>query len=310
MNSKSYIPWVEKYRPTDFNNIVLDKNNRTIFNNIIEQLYFPNLLIYGPPGTGKTTTIINLINLFQKKTGQLNSGLTIHLNASDDRGIDIIRNQINNFVNSKVMFNNGTKFIILDEVDYITRNAQTALKYLLQEYRNNVRFCLICNYISKIDESLQEEFVRLKFNILPKTDIINFLNEININEKLNLTITQLESIQNIFKSDMRSMINYIQSNQLAIYNTNVITNNIFDKISKLLDGTSKNFYNKLYNISTLYNIDIKNLIKIYLNYIIRSNSNIINITTLNKIEYILHNSDINLEYQIKYLFYILQSSDK
>jgi replication factor C subunit 3/5 len=84
----------------------------------------------------------------------------IHLNASDERGIDIIRNQINSFVNSKSLFNNGMKFVILDEVDYMTKNAQMALRYLLQGYNSNVRFCLICNYISRIDEALQNEFVR------------------------------------------------------------------------------------------------------------------------------------------------------
>ena len=155
MSSKIYIPWVEKYRPTHFEDIVLDKNNRIIFNNIIKSKYIPNLLLYGPPGTGKTTTIINLINKFQQENDQVNKGLMIHLNASDERGIDIIRNQINVFVNSKTLFSKGTKFIILDEVDYMTKNAQLALKYLLQEYQENIRFCLICNYISKIDESLQ-----------------------------------------------------------------------------------------------------------------------------------------------------------
>jgi hypothetical protein len=79
----------------------------------------------------------------------------IHLNASDERGIDIIRNQINQFVNSKTLFNKGMKFVILDEVDYMTKNAQQALRYLLQNYSSSVRFCLICNYISKIDEGLQ-----------------------------------------------------------------------------------------------------------------------------------------------------------
>ena len=191
MSSKIYIPWVEKYRPTQFEDIVLDKNNKTIFNNIIKNKYIPNLLLYGPPGTGKTTTIINLINKFQQENNQVNKGLMIHLNASDERGIDIIRNQINVFVNSKTMFSHGIKFIILDEVDYMTKNAQLALKYLLQEYQENIRFCLICNYISKIDESLQTEFVRLRFNQLPKEEIINFLNIININEELHLTLEQL-----------------------------------------------------------------------------------------------------------------------
>ena len=86
---------------------------------------FPNLLFYGPPGTGKTTTIINLIDKYQEKYHQKRKGLKIHLNASDDRGIDIIRNQINNFVNTKILFGNGMKFIILDEVDYMTKKCTT-----------------------------------------------------------------------------------------------------------------------------------------------------------------------------------------
>ena len=143
MDSKLYIPWVEKYRPTQFKKIVLDKHNKIIFNNIIKNKYIPNLLLYGPPGTGKTTTIINLINKYQQENNQVNKGLMIHLNASDERGIDIIRNQINNFVNSKTLFSKGVKFIILDEVDYMTKNAQLALKYLLQEYQDNISFRLI-----------------------------------------------------------------------------------------------------------------------------------------------------------------------
>ena len=132
------IPWVEKYRPESFDDIVLDNSNRHILKNIIEQNYFPNLLFYGPPGTGKTTTIINLINLYQAKYNQQKKELVIHLNASDDRGIDIIRNQINQFVNSKGLFTTGIKFIILDEVDYMTKNAQNALKQLLQIYMKNM----------------------------------------------------------------------------------------------------------------------------------------------------------------------------
>ena len=174
MGSNTYIPWVEKYRPITFKDIVLDKTNKIIFTNILKNNYIPNLLLYGPPGTGKTTTITNLIHKYQKDSNQLNKGLMIHLNASDERGIDIIRNQINIFVNSKSLFNNGIKFIILDEVDYMTKNAQLALKYLLEEYTHNIRFCLICNYISKIDDSLKSEFVKLRFNQLPKTDIIKF----------------------------------------------------------------------------------------------------------------------------------------
>ena len=104
------IPWVEKYRPSNFKDIVLEKNNALIFKNIIEKKYFPNLLFYGPPGTGKTTTIINLINRYLESQNIVKKkDLIIHLNASDDRGVDIVRNQINQFVNTKTLFNTGLK---------------------------------------------------------------------------------------------------------------------------------------------------------------------------------------------------------
>ena len=92
---KENLPWIEKYRPNKFEDIVLEDSNKTLLNNIIATNNFPNLLFYGPPGTGKTTTIINLIEKYHKKYNTNFKGLKIHLNASDDRGIDIIRNQIN-----------------------------------------------------------------------------------------------------------------------------------------------------------------------------------------------------------------------
>ena len=206
------IPWIEKYRPTSFDNIVLDPINRQIFENIISQNNIPNLIFYGPPGTGKTTTIINLINKYQNKYNQKNRGLIIHLNASDERGIDVVRNQINTFVNTKTLFTTGIKFIILDEVDYMTKNAQQALKYLIQQYNDKIRFCLICNYISRLDYSLQNEFIRLRFSQLPKKEIYVFLKNIVREEKLSISQKQLEFIQNKFSSDIRSMINFLQSN--------------------------------------------------------------------------------------------------
>ena len=303
-----YIPWVEKYRPIIFEDIVLDKENKIIFNNMLKRNYIPNILLYGPPGTGKTTTIINLINTFQKANNQKNKELMIHLNASDERGIGMVRNQINTFVNSKTIFNSGIKFIILDEIDYMTKNAQQALKYLLQEYRINIRFCLICNYISKIDESLQNEFVRLRFNQLPKENILNFLNKININESLNLNNEHLEAIYNYYKSDIRSMINYMQSNQLAINNTQVISNNIYDEITKLIkQKNSKLYITKLEKMTQDYNIDIKTIIKTYCNYLIRYKSQYISSKFLTIIQQIIHNPDTNIDYQINYLFYSLQS---
>lgn len=301
--NNSSIPWVEKYRPTNFDDIVLDKNNRKIMENIIKENKFPNLLFYGPPGTGKTTTIMNLINSYQEKYNQKNKGLIINLNASDERGIDIVRNQISQFVNSKSLFvNNGIKFIILDEVDYMTKNAQYALKYLIQTFNNNVRFCLICNYISRIDESLQNEFMRLRFNQLPELDIIEFINTVNIKENLNIPKIKIEYIQKIYKSDIRSMINYIQSNQNILNNHKIINNEIWNNLIELIkkDDNYKNITSHIESISIEYNIEIKNIIKELLNYIIRYKKTLLSSNMFDFIEYIMHNPEANIDYTIKY----------
>ena len=278
MNEILTIPWVEKYRPNEFDKIVLDPLNKKIMETILLKNHFPNLLLYGPPGTGKTTTIINLVNAYQEKYNQKNKGLMIHLNASDERGIDIIRNQINAFVNSSGLFSKGIKFVILDEVDYMTKNAQQALKYLLQSYNKNVRFCLICNYISRIDESLQNEFMRLRFNQLPEREIVRFLFVINNSENIKLSESTINSIQKLYKSDIRSMINYMQTNQNIIGHSEVIDNSIWENLtSTFLNNESREIIIKIIvSISGKYNIEIKNIIKDYLNFIIRFKPEYIN----------------------------------
>ena len=297
------IPFVEKYRPVKFDDIVLDPLNKQILKNIIETGYFPNLLFYGPPGTGKTTTIINLVNSYQEKLNQKNKELMIHLNASDERGIDIIRSQISQFVNSKTMFNHGMKFVILDEVDYMTKNAQQALRYLLQNFSNSVRFCLICNYISRIDEGLQNEFLKLRFNQLPKNNIIKFLTNISICENLNLTQKSLNLIQTLYKSDIRSMINVMQSNQ-NIKDTNIciIDNSIWEQLfNKIKSGDDLESLILFTNeISYKYNMDKKNIIKDFLNYIIR-NKEYLNIPKFfNFVENIIHFEECNNNHYVTY----------
>jgi replication factor C subunit 3/5 len=298
------IPWMEAYRPTNFEDIVLDPLNKEILHNIIETEVFPNLLFYGPPGTGKTTTIINLINAYQGKKNKINKDLVIHLNASDERGIDTIRNQINVFVNSKPLFNNGMKFVILDEVDYMTKNAQQAMRNLLQNYSNNVRFCLICNYISKIDDSLQNEFIKLRFNQLPETEIIHFLRRISDLEKLSMTDAMLAKIQKIYKSDIRSMINFMQSNQhitplsIEIIDDETWKTLIYKVSNRENVVTIHHFINA---ISIQYNIDKKNIMKDFLNYIIRHHSNYITSDFLHFAENIIHSQIQNSNVEINYL---------
>jgi len=297
-------PWVEKYRPSNFNDIVLDDINKKLIESIIENNYFPNLLFYGPPGTGKTTTIINMINTYQEKYDQKNKGLMIHLNASDERGIDIIRNQISGFVTSKSMFGDGIKFVILDEVDYMTKNAQLALRYLLNNFNDtvNVRFCLICNYISRIDEALQTEFVRMRFNMLPDSQIISFLEKINRAENLNASLEILTSIQRHFNSDIRSMINYMQSNQHTLDSCQVLTNDVWKNVLIMLKNKTKpaEIVYKLNEISIQYNIERKNIIKNFLNYVIQHHPEYITYKFLDFFEYTTHIQECKPDHLLQY----------
>ena len=295
--SSNFTPWVEKYRPTSFDEIVFDPLNKKLLENIINNKSFPNLLFYGPPGTGKTTSIINLINAYQDSPNCKN--LMIHLNASDERGIDIIRNQINSFVNSKSLFNDGMKFVILDEVDYMTKNAQIALKYLLQSYKSKVRFCLICNYISRIDEALQNEFVRLRFNQLPQDEIISFLRNINECEKLEYSEEALLSIQKLFNSDIRSMINYMQSNEKLISNMKIMKDELWiDLIHRIKNKDYKKNIEYINNLTIEYNIEKKNIIKNFLNFIIRHKKEYVTSEFLLFIENVMHIPDLNIEYML------------
>lgn len=319
MTNKESIPWVEKYRPNNFDDIVLDPINRKIFKNILNKNYFPNLLFYGPPGTGKTTTIINIINEYQIKYNQKNKGAIIHLNASDERGIDIIRSQIYQFVKSKNFFDVGLKFVILDEVDYMTKNAQQALKYLLQSSCYNVRFCLICNYISKIDESLKNEFICIRFNQLPRDDIYKFIRNITQNERLELSDAVIDRVQQIYNSDIRSMINFIQLNQnISVWEDNIITDELWEDMHQFLvnDGGAVvgnlqvRWFKKIHDISVKYNTDKKNILKYYFNHVIRKKPELVTHEFLSVVETIMHTNDFNVEHILQYFLLHIRAQQK
>lgn len=309
MEEKNTVPWVEKYRPASFKDIVLDPINRQFFHRILQSSSFPNLLFYGPPGTGKTTTIISLINKYHKQTDTPNRGLVLHLNASDDRGIDVIRNQINQFVNSKTMFYDGMKFVILDEVDYMTKNAQQALRYLIQDsYNIKVRFCLICNYISKIDDSLKDEFICIRFNQLPVEDIHEFLRVISQKENLGLSEKNIQSIQQKFKSDIRSMINFLQTNHMFVENkTNYIMDNeILEHILTMArENSTEEFKTFIYGLTVSFNMDKKEILNDFFHYLVECTY--INITheLLDFMETAIHN-DCEFEEYLDFIYYGLR----
>lgn len=309
------IPWLEKYRPSNFNDIVLGDSNYRLFRNILDKNYFPNLLFYGPPGTGKTTTIINLINEHQTIYNRKNKSTVIHLNASDERGIDIIRNHINQFVKSKNLFESGLKFVILDEVDYMTKNAQQALKYLLQSSTHNVRFCLICNYITKIDESLKNEFICVRFNQLPKEAIFGFIRKISDLEHIDMDDSIIRAIQGIYGSDIRSMINFIQLNQNlkhAQWAATIMNSDIFQEIHAMFLSPSnelptEELISLIHGISVQYNIDKKTILYKYFDYIIRNYPEFVVPEFMDILQVAIHNSgETNVIDTIKYLSMILR----
>lgn len=297
-------PWVEKYRPKIFEHIVLDSMNKDILMSVVNAKTFPNLLFYGPPGTGKTTTIINVIDLFQKTHNEVSRANIIHLNASDDRGIEIVRNQIQQFATSNTLYNNGMKFVVLDEVDYMTKNAQQALKYLIENNNENVRFCLICNYISRIDQALQEHFILLRFNKFPEMDVVQFLRSICDNEKLNVTTEVLMNINKIYKSDIRSMINYIQSNQYSLNTMYSIKPKDWDALLKTIreKRTIKPAITAIHNMAQSKQCVVMEVITELLNHIIETHPDLINPELLSLFKYVIHSAnDDNDEIIVKYV---------
>jgi len=303
--NKANTPWCEKYRPVNMESIVLDPLNKKIFHNIIDNNTFPHLLFYGPPGVGKTTTADNLVNDYQRKTSKLNRETIIHLNASDERGIEVIRNQINQFVKSNNMFARGLKFVILDEVDYMTKNAQQALKNLLQSCLENVRFILICNYICKIDESLQKEFTCIRFNQLPQKEVFHLIHEIIDKENIEISDDTIVAIQDMFYSDIRSMINYIQLNQNNIHTKKTLFHStVCQELHEKFTNKDKDIKIWLYSVSDKYSIDMKTIVTKYTNYMIETHPEVISNEFLNIIEILIHNQE---KIQIDYFVYHIQA---
>ena len=199
------LPWIEKYRPSELEHIIIEPSTRNLFEKMVETKIFPNMLFYGPPGTGKTTTIMCLIKRFQETYGYHNN--VIHLNASDDRGIEVIRNQLFSFIQTKGLFHQELKFVILDEVDAMTKHAQQSLISIIN--KSNVRFCLICNYISKLIPNLRDYLLVIPFynTLQDGTYIRNILTK----ENANISEEIIDDIKYNYYPDMRSVVNSLQA---------------------------------------------------------------------------------------------------
>jgi len=248
------LPWVEKYRPKTLDEIYgNDKIKNALFQYLkLKQL--PHLLFYGQSGTGKTS----IINAYAREAyKEFYSFMVLQINASEERGIEIIRNKVKNFVTTKAMYKEQPfKLVILDEADAMTISAQSMLRRIIEDFTENARFCLICNKIKNIDPAIQSRCINFKFAVLDSKTISDKLNLICKNNKIKITQDGIDFINKISKGDMRKAINNLQSLSMSF---NIIN---AENVSTFFGYPTQNNIDNIYNITQKYKLyDAHKLIK-------------------------------------------------
>ncbi len=188
-------------------------------NKFVDSNRLPHLLLYGPPGTGKTSTILALARRIYGADNMRQ--MVLELNASDDRGIDVVREQIKTFASTKQIFTLGAsasrtgiagfKLIILDEADAMTNTAQMALRRIMEKYTANTRFCIIANYSHKLSPALLSRCTRFRFSPLKERDIRVLVDKVIEEENVKITADATESLVRLSKGDMRRALNVLQA---------------------------------------------------------------------------------------------------
>jgi len=220
--TKLHLPWVEKYRPEKLNEVISHTEIINTLTNLITSNKIPHMIFYGPPGTGKTTTILACA---KKIYGSKYRSMILELNGSDDRGINVVREQIKSFsaTDSKISnifsktadddLTNETniKLVILDEADAMTYDAQFALRRVVEVYTNSTRFCLICNYLTKIIPALQSRCQMFRFVPIDNIDHLNKIKSISQQEKMDIKTDALDMIVELSEGDMRKSLNLLQA---------------------------------------------------------------------------------------------------
>ncbi|KAF7174310.1 hypothetical protein CNMCM5623_006923 [Aspergillus felis] len=221
VEAQDNLPWVEKYRPNTLDDVSGHQDILATINKFIEANRLPHLLLYGPPGTGKTSTILALARRIYGSNNMRQ--MVLELNASDDRGIDVVREQIKTFASTKQIFSMAApsassgsslasfKLIILDEADAMTSTAQMALRRIMERYTANTRFCIIANYTHKLSPALLSRCTRFRFSPLKEQDIRSLVDQVIEKEQIHIQPEAVSSLVKLSKGDMRRALNVLQA---------------------------------------------------------------------------------------------------
>jgi replication factor C subunit 3/5 len=277
INNYIDLPWVEKYRPNDLNSIISHEDILNTLKNLINNNKLPHLIFYGPPGTGKTTTILACAKMIY---GENYKSIILELNGSDERGISVVREHIKEFSNTQIMLSQimniecKYKLVILDEADSMTIDAQFALRRVIENCSNNTRFCIICNYLTKIIPGIQSRCAVLKFSPIQFEDHYKYINNIINLEKIIISDDCIDNIIKISEGDMRKSINILQSLFLINSTNIIITKDLYKMIGYLEPEKSIEMMNYLFEKKSLneiytnilkfkeeYNLSINDILK-------------------------------------------------
>lgn len=250
--------WIDKYRPMILDDVSGHQDIINLFRNYVKTKTLPNIIIHGEPGSGKTSSILAMAReLYGEKYFKTE---VYELNASDERGIDTVRNKIHNLAKKSVSSPVGFKLIILDEADFLTKDAQAALRKIMEKYSDKTIFCLLCNYIYKIIPPIKSRCAPFYFKPLTTEEIKNQLHKISKLESIEIDDNNIDFIIHKSSGDLRKAIILLQQ---SYFNNNIedligiVNHNIYDKIfniennDKELYETVDIIYKNGYNISNI-----------------------------------------------------------
>ncbi|KAJ4272227.1 Subunit of heteropentameric Replication factor C (RF-C) [Fusarium torreyae] len=212
-------PWVEKYRPKTLSDVTAQDHTVDVLQRTLQSSNLPHMLFYGPPGTGKTSTVLALAK--ELYGPEMIKSRVLELNASDERGISIVREKVKNF--ARMQLTNPTpgykdkypcppfKIIILDEADSMTQDAQSALRRTMETYSKITRFCLICNYVTRIIDPLASRCSKFRFKSLDQSNAKKRLEEIAEKEGVLLEDGAVDALIKCSEGDLRKAITFLQS---------------------------------------------------------------------------------------------------